>query len=240
MLKRLIRWLKRLFQRLFGKKQVPTTYVGDTQKAPPPPLNDTDLEFLFTELLEGVHQARGQHWAQKWLHNIEHRVSTERWVEWLQGFGERLLASPTPNNELASRMVQLGELGVGEVGDTAYDIGMQLLMRNQEEPIWEYGGPDHEPLDFPTVQQESPQGEATSFEDSQSNVSGEVNESENLPEGEFQTITLEELLVMMQQDENLRQMIAQQLGVETNDPQVIIQALIDQFQAANQSNTEQE
>lgn len=42
----------------------------------------------------------------------------------------------------------------------------------------------------------------------------------------------------MQQDENLRQMIAQQLGIETNDPQAIAQALINQFQTANQSNSD--
>jgi hypothetical protein len=234
MLKRLIRWLKRLFQSLFGKKQAPVKFKGDVCKVtPPPPLTDTDLEFLFTELLEGVHQARGQHWVQKWLHNIEDRVSTERWVEWLRGFGERLLASPTPNNELASRLVQLGELEVGEIGDVAYEIGMQLLVRNQQEPVWDYEGPDLEPIDFLNLQNESLQAQTKSFQDSQ-----QVNETENLPETEFQTVTLDELLVLMQQDENLRQMIAQQLGIETNDPQAIVQALINQFQTANQSNSD--
>ncbi len=28
-----------------------------------PELTNSDLEFLFTQLLEGVHQARGQHWV---------------------------------------------------------------------------------------------------------------------------------------------------------------------------------
>ena len=39
---------------------------------------------------------------------------------------------------------------------------------------------------------------------------------------------------MLQQDENLRLQVAQQLGIETNDPQIIIQALLNQFSAANQ------
>ncbi|AKG21548.1 hypothetical protein [Calothrix sp. 336/3] len=223
MLKRLIQWLKKLFQNLFGGKGKAGGKVDNrVEKAPPPPLTDTDLEFLFTQLLEGVHQARGQAWALKWLHNIEHRVPTERWVDWLQRFGDKLLASATPNNELASRLVALGEIEVGKVGDTAYDIGMQLLTRNQEEPIWEYGGPDGE-------------GEAIDFQvATQGEESSTIAEGEELPEGEFQTVTLEELLGMMQEDENLRQLIAQQLGIETDDPEVIIQALIQQAQAGDE------
>ncbi|ARV58461.1 hypothetical protein BZZ01_07240 [Nostocales cyanobacterium HT-58-2] len=226
MLKRFIQWIKKFFQRLFGGNQTPAKVGKNVQKQPPPPLTDTDLEFLFTDLLEGVHQARGQAWAQKWLNNIEHRVSTERWVEWLQRFGERLLASPTPNNELASRLVQLGELDVGDVGNVAYDIGMQLLTRGGGEPIWEYEGPDT------TVEQT--QATAQNL-----NVQGEVIEEENLPEGEYQTITLDQLFVLIQQDENLRNQISEQLGIETNDPQIIIQALLNQFHAANESSTNQ-
>ena len=49
---------------------------------------------------------------------------------------------------------------------------------------------------------------------------------QRIPEGEYQTVTLEELFVMLQEDENLRQQIAQQLAVETDDPQVLVR--IDQ------------
>ncbi|MBW4562511.1 MAG: hypothetical protein KME32_15445 [Mojavia pulchra JT2-VF2] len=225
MLRRLVQWLKRFFQRLFGGKQTPSQARRDVPKEPAPPLSDTDLEFLFNELLEGVHQARGQAWAQKWLHNIEHRITTERWVEWLRLLGERLLASPTPNNELAARLVQLGELGVGEVGDVAYDIGMQVLTRNQGEPIWEYAGPDA--VSNPSLPEESYP------------IAGEADTGENLLQGDYQTITLEELFIMLQQDEQLCQQVAQQLGLETDDPQVIVQALVNQFYAANESATDQ-
>jgi len=167
------------------------------------------------QLLEGVYQQRGQAWALKYLKNIEHRVTTERWMEWLRRFGERLLASPVPNNDLAARMVQLGELRIGEVGDVAYEIGMQMFMRNPGEPIWEYDGPDAEPIAADDQERE---------EDSQ--------------EGEVQAITLDELLVRLQQDANLRQQVIQQLGIETDDPQVIIEALINQFSAAGQSATD--
>lgn len=231
MLRRLIQWLKNFFQGLFGKKPN-RSQARETRKVvstePAPPLSDTDLEFLFNELLEGVHQARGQAWAIKWLHNIEHRIPTERWIEWLRLLGERLLASPTPNNELAARLVQLGELGVGEVGDVAYDIGMQLLTRNQGgEPIWEYAGPD--------AFSESSSQES----DSVASAADTADTAENLSEEGYQTVTLEQLFVMMQQDETLCQQVAEQLGLETNDPQVIIQALINQYHAANQAATEQ-
>ncbi|WP_414549411.1 hypothetical protein [Anabaena sp. CCY 0017] len=221
MLRRLIQWFKGLFRSLFGGKRT-SSHLGDnTPDKPAPPLTDTDLEFLFKELLEGVHQARGQDWAQKWLHNIENRVSTERWVEWLRRFGERLLASPTPNNELAARLVQLGDLRVGEVGDVAYEIGMQLLTRNQGEPIWEYDGPDAVHTTLPS-QDDYP-------------VEEEINQEANSPNDEAtQTVTLDELLVMLQQDQSLRQQIAQQLAIETDDPQIIIQELINQYHAPSQ------
>jgi len=218
MLRRLIQWIKRLFQGLFGKKSTPTKVSENIPTPPAPPLTDTDLEFLFTELLEGVHQARGQTWALRWLENIEHRVSTERWIQWLNQFGGKLLASSSPNNELASRLVQLGELGVGEIGDLAYDIGMQILTRNQGEPIWEYDGPD-------SISTNIPQTEDSST-------------PELPPEGEFQTVTLDELFVMLQQDENLRKQMAEQLAIETDDPQVIVETLVNQYYAASQSTTE--
>ncbi|WP_442943511.1 hypothetical protein [Nostoc sp.] len=225
MLKRLFQWFKKLFQNLFGVKQTASKSRGNVPKEPAPPLTDTDLEFLFNELLQGVHQARGEAWAQKWLHNIEHRIPTEDWVEWLRRFGDRLLASPTPNNEIAARLVQLGELNIGEIGDVAYSIGMQLLTRNQGEPIWEYEGPDT----FSTTIPSEPTAP----------ISESVETPENLPEGEYQTVTLEELFAMLQQDENLRQQIAQQLAVDTDDPEVLVQALINQLYLAGQSTTEQ-
>lgn len=238
MLNRLLHWLQRFFQRLFGKKQTSSSSVAGVQKEPAPPLTDTDLEFLFSELLEGVHQARGQAWALKWLHNIEHRISTQRWLEWLQGFSQKLLASPAPNNELASRMVDLGELEVGGVGDAAYDIGMRLLTRNVSEPVWEYDGPDAVKTNPPpekTNKATAPTAELETLpEEELGNEPAPTAELETVPEEELQTVTLDELFVMLQQDESLRRQISQQLGIETDDPQLIVQELFNQFQAANE------
>ncbi len=231
MLKRLANWFKKFFQRLFGTKQQSSQNLrsssNNSPSSPPPPLNDTDLEFLFAELLEGVHQARGQAWAEKWLLNIEHRVPEQRWVEWLNKFGDKLLAATNPNNELASRLVQLGELGVGEVSNVAYDIGMRLLTRNQAEPIWEYAGPDAAIEDA-----ELPQASAQKTESLVQEEQSGLAPSDTEEEGEYQTITLEELMDLMQDDVNLRAQIAEQLGIETDDPEVIIQALVNQYHTA--------
>jgi hypothetical protein len=221
MLRRLVQWLKNFFQGLFGggKKRTAVRTSPTVTKQPAPPLSDTDLEFLFTELLEGVHQARGEAWAVKWLQNIEHRVTTAQWVDWLKRFGEKLLASSSPNNELASRLVQLGELGVGEIGDVAYDIGMQVLSRNQGEPVWEYDGPDADSTNVLYTEEE-------------------VSATEENLEGQYQTVTLDQLFVMLQQDENLRQQIAQQLGLETDDPQLIVETLMSQYHASQEAGSE--
>jgi hypothetical protein len=202
---------------LFGGKQNFTPSREQVPNAVVPPLTDTDLEFLFTELLAGVHQVKGQTWAQKWLHNLEHRVSTQQWLEWLNRFGDRLLASSKPHNELAARLVQLGELGVGEISNLSYDIGMKVLTGNPGEPVWEYEGPDAV----------------------ENNLLIPANTEENLPEGEYKTVSLDELLMMLQQDEALCEQISQQLGVETNNPEEIIQVLVSQYNEANESSESQ-
>jgi hypothetical protein len=214
MLKRLIQWLKKFFRRLFAGKQNLNSGREDVPKPVVTPLTDTDLELLFTELLEGVHQVKGQTWAQKWLQKIEHRVSTEQWLEWLNRFGDRLLASSKPHNELAARLVQLGELGVGEIGNLSYDIGMKVLTRNPGEPVWEYDGPDAV----------------------ENNPLIPADTEENLPDEEYKTVTLDELLIMLQQDENLCEQISQQLEIETNNPEEIIEVLISQYNESNESN----
>jgi len=214
MLKQLLQWIKKLFRCLFAGKQNLTPAGEQIPKSIAPPLSDTDLEFLFTELLEGVHQVKGQTWAQKWLDNLEDRVSTERWLEWLNRFGERLLASSRPHNELAARLVQLGELRVGEISNLSYDIGMKILTNNPGEPIWEYDGPDIV----------------------QNNPSIPTKTEEELTTEEYKTVTLDELLMMLQDDENLCQQVAEQLGMETDNPEEIIQALVNQYHEANKSS----
>ncbi len=122
---RMVKWFRRWFG--FGRKQKPT--LPTIHQQPPSSLTDTDYEFLLLQLLEGVAYGWQQARILRFFEVLSERGKQELWVAWLRHFGERLLASPVPNNELAARMVQLGELGCGEIGEVAYEIGMQLLIR---------------------------------------------------------------------------------------------------------------
>ncbi|BAT52027.1 TPR repeat protein [Nostoc sp. NIES-3756] len=128
MLTRLFQWLKTFDKHPVDNPQ--TDYFKGVNKQvaeEPPVLTNADLELLFTQLLQGVEQGRGQQWAVKFLQRMEDRISVERWIDWLLLFGERLLISPAPNHDLGRQMVQLGELGIGKVGELSYDIGIRLL-----------------------------------------------------------------------------------------------------------------
>ncbi|MFB8790464.1 MAG: CHAT domain-containing tetratricopeptide repeat protein [Potamolinea sp.] len=222
MLRRIWQWLKGLFRRLFGtanqregiKSQTSSRIggiEGGREVATPQPLADSDYEYLFRQLLEGVSHGWQQDRVLQWFETLKQRVPKAEWIAWLGRFGERVLESPAPNHDLAARLVQVGEIiisipSIREIGETAYNIGMQLLNRNPGEPIWEYGGPDASPQFLP-------------------DQAGD----ENAQQQEMETITLDELFARLQQDENLRLVIAQQLGIETTDPQELIQALINQF-----------
>ncbi len=131
MLRRISQSLKRLLKRLIESKQTSSLKGarGRNLVEVLPELTNADLEQLFIQLLEGV-QARGRQWALRYLQRVENRIPAERWIDWLVMFGESLLASPTPNPLLATQMVQLGELGVGRIGDVAYNIGIRLMQNS--------------------------------------------------------------------------------------------------------------
>ncbi|WP_414586481.1 CHAT domain-containing protein [Scytonema sp. PCC 10023] len=130
MLRRLWQWLKRFFQGLFGNKHPSPQPGGQRKVEPPKQPTDAEYEALFLELLAGVNEGWSRGRVKGFLD--ANKITQSGLVEWLRRFGERLLASSAPNDELAARMVQVGELGVGEVGDVARDIGMRLLRRGGE------------------------------------------------------------------------------------------------------------
>lgn len=129
MLRRISQSLKRFLKRLIESKQASSLKGARGRNLVEilPELTNAELEQLFIQLLEGVHQARGRQWALRFLQRVENRIPAERWVDWLVMFGESLLASPAPNPLLAAQMVQLGELGIGRIGDVAYDIGIRMM-----------------------------------------------------------------------------------------------------------------
>jgi tetratricopeptide (TPR) repeat protein len=143
MLRRISQSLKRFLKRLIESKQASSLKGarGHNLVGVLPELTNADLEQLFIQLLEGVHQARGRQWALRYLQRVENRIPAERWIDWLVMFGESLLASPTPNPLLATQMVQLGELGVGRIGDVAYDIGIRMMQNSPTQIEYEENYP---------------------------------------------------------------------------------------------------
>ncbi|MCT7963039.1 CHAT domain-containing tetratricopeptide repeat protein [Laspinema sp. D1] len=147
MLGRLWRWLKSTVARWWGG--------GRTAAPPPPPpmnsLSDTQYEQVFLKLLDGV--ALG--WdSGRVLDYLGERVDDRFFHNWLMRVGrDRLLRSPRPHRELASRMVRLGELGCGKIGELAHQYGAQKLA----QPLSPLTEAEFESL-FPELLQQRYQG----------------------------------------------------------------------------------
>jgi hypothetical protein len=92
-----------------------------------PPISAADREYLFFQLLEGVTHGWQQPRVNKFFAKIKHRSPKSQWLDWLTEFGDRLLADPNSNEDLARKMIQLSELDCGEVTSLAGDYGNQLL-----------------------------------------------------------------------------------------------------------------
>ncbi len=157
------------------------------------------------QLLEGVAHGWPKERVAKFLGDLQGRITDEEWTSWLRRFGERLLTSPAPNNELANRMARLGELDTTPLGNTAYEIGMQLLLRETRPPVTVPTPPP--PIQAP-IEPEQPL--------------------------EAQPVTIDELYDLLQQDQSLVAQLADQLQIEATDPQAIIQELINKATAMNQ------
>ena len=190
---------------LFSQPQIDTSETKSPSESLPP-LTDTDYDFLFGQLLEGVAQGWQPEKLQRFFDELGERGKAEVWQEWLQRFGERLLASPQPNDELAQRMVRFASLTrslpfLESLGNLANNIGTELLSRDNSGAIWEYNGPDagFSPLPQPSL--------------------GENKENE----------ALENLVIKLQENPNLLATVAQQLEIQTTDPRIVIQAMVSQL-----------
>ncbi|MFB2935183.1 hypothetical protein ACE1B6_07880 [Aerosakkonemataceae cyanobacterium BLCC-F154] len=203
-------WQKivQFFQRLFGRsgsRRSKSSLAAIKQQAQTPkPLENADYEFLFMQLLEGIAHGWQAPKVEKFFAELDDRTTETQWIQWIRSFGERLLASPAPNQELAMRMLALGEMGCGEISDTAGEIGFQLLQKH-EKPL------------IQTPETYSPS----------STVFLAVDEAGNFAD-QPQTISLEQLWELLQQDPELVQQMAALLQINTNNPEEIIRVLMNQ------------
>ena len=129
MLRRLCYWIKGLFQRLLRRNPHVDSSVTTTEEQSPQ-LTDGEYESLLMELLQGVNDGWSSGWTREFL--TTNNISNFDFVEWLQGFGDRLLGGDGVHEELGRRMVLLGDLGIGELSRVAGDVGVRLLRRGEE------------------------------------------------------------------------------------------------------------
>jgi CHAT domain-containing protein/Tfp pilus assembly protein PilF len=158
------------FQRWFGHNPQPQSVAPSPKNHG---LSDGEYESLFMQLLDGVHQGWSRGKIKGFL--VAKGTTEAEFVAWLRGFGKRLLESSEPNQELARCMVQLGEVGCGEVGEIAQDFGNQLLARN--------GGQDSNLIN-PNQSQNSSQPAATEARNPEAKVYFD-HANQQLMEGNF-------------------------------------------------------
>jgi hypothetical protein len=231
-----VRWFHQLFRKGADRSNLQGRGLsaGRAITAELPPLDDTDREYLFMQLLEGVAHGWQQPRAVGFFNKVRQRIRKSDWLEWLDKFGNNLIQAPVPNYELAGRMVQLGELDCGEIGDLAGEYGVKLLNRQAAEfsgnllPIMEFEAMDAGAEQFPEIPLEllidhdpmtSPPSQSFAAE----------SDPEH-PQSETREITLEEFSAMLHKDPDLVAELAAQFGVETTDPQEIVDIVIAQMQ----------
>jgi hypothetical protein len=241
MLKKIWQSFTKWFRKLFGRgssrslARVPATEL--------PPLDDTDLEYLFMQLLEGVAHGWQQPRAIGFFNKIRQRVRKSDWLEWLDKFGTNLLAAPVPNYELAGRMVQLGQLDCGEIGDLAGDYGTRLLERQSQEfngnllPVMEFSALESELTAEPLFELGYSQDgfddvplELLADRQPIADAPSRSAAPDAHPASETREITLEEFSAMLHKDPSLVAELAEQFGIDTTDPQVIVNAVVAQMQ----------
>lgn len=218
LLKRIWQWIQEFFGQLFGKRSLGTS-IGSNLQESSRPLTDTDYEFLFSQLLEGI--AHGWHEGRvlKYFEDLRKRGKPKSWVAWLERFGEKAIASSAPNLQLAARMIRLGELAQSfreteMIGKKSYEIGQKIYSREAKSGIWEYEGPD---IDEQIVSTDSSQGQTSH------------PRTDSLDEV-TQTLTIEELRERLQEDATLAQQLAPQLGIESSNPEQLIETLLERSQ----------
>ncbi len=238
-------------------EEVPEDEAAIAESDAPQPLTDRDYEFLFSQVLEGVAHGWSPERVERFFLALGDRSSPAEWQAWLQRYGAKVLSATTPSADLAQRLIAFGDQTQDlakwrPLGDTAQGIG-RLLLENErgDSDTWDASEIESPANAVPPVQTPLPPPEpaapvppvATPPEPpspvdppspteppspatppATAAVAGTPAAS-----GE-KAISLDELLVRLQQDDNLVRQVAQRLGLSTSEPQAIIQELVRQIE----------
>lgn len=83
---------------------------SDNDKKVSSSIKDNDLEFLFHQLLQGVANGWQENRIEQFFQKLTPRITVEVWLNWLQRYRNQLMASPAPHDHFAARMIILGEV----------------------------------------------------------------------------------------------------------------------------------
>ncbi|NEO85616.1 MAG: tetratricopeptide repeat protein [Spirulina sp. SIO3F2] len=104
------------------------------------PLTSDDYEALLVQITEGV--AHGWQQAQLW-ERLDIRRHDPWFAAWLQRYGKTLLRQQPDqiNREFAQRLIHLGVIGCGDLGETARGIGQRLLEASNRDRLQQVPSP---------------------------------------------------------------------------------------------------
>lgn len=168
-------------------------------------VKDNDLEFLFHQLLQGVANGWQENRIEQFFEKLTPKITVEIWLNWLQRYRNQLMASPAPHYHFAARMIILGEVTASlpflrPVGDLAYEIGTELLNRRENNPI---------------------------VESLRSRLHTE-NETETENELTESASSLGDVLSLLQSNPEFAENTAKELGINTVDPGMIMEKLVQE------------
>ena len=209
MFKKLWQWLKNLVG-IFSPRPEPAKLeaIASSQEDSPqnnsaPVLGDRDYEFLFDQVLEGVAHGWQAPRIKQFFEQTEDRITLEQWVNWLVQFGRQKVYAPQPDLELARRLDLLARQT--QHLPKIVEIGVVSLAISQQ------------------LSQQVAKGEVWEYDGPDLAVDAVT------PEPQTVVFTLEELHAKLKENADFRQAIAQQVGVNSDDPMVILQAVAYQI-----------
>ncbi len=212
MIKKLWQWVKGSEDSILGdqEQEIPEDYPNSSRDKKTPSnsyVKEENLEYLFSQLLEGVSKGWTENRIEQFFQALEPKITIEIWLKWLHKYRHKLLNSHAPNYHLASRMIILGELTatlpfLRPVGDLAYEVGQEILHRTDGDLEIESLSPDSE-------------------KDAQGNSPQPLT-------------SLADILELLQKNTQFAEEMAQKLGLKTTDPGIIMEKLITASQSVSE------
>ncbi len=121
MLRRIVQGIINFFRGLFGK-----TALQEPATPPQSPLSDSDCEYYFLQLLDGVSQGWTGVKVERFFQVLGDRASDDHWIAWLHRFDEARQLDGRPHGELGQRLVALSQVSSRHLATLSGQIGRKL------------------------------------------------------------------------------------------------------------------